>query len=87
VSRCVMDSVCSLRSVAVWPSHTMSIQFPVKLHVMPAILMSVLASARVLLMLFVICALSCQSLIRGGESKTNVSLLGWCCARGFWVLG
>jgi hypothetical protein len=27
VSRCVMDSACSLRSVAVWPSCTMSIQF------------------------------------------------------------
>jgi hypothetical protein len=33
------------------------------------------------------CALSCRSLISGGESKTNVSLLGWCRASGFWVLG
>jgi hypothetical protein len=61
----------------VWPSRTISIQFPVKPHVIPAILMSVLANVRVLLTLFVMCALSCWSLIRGGESNMNVSQLGW----------
>jgi hypothetical protein len=66
-----------LTSVAVWPSSTISMQFPMDLHVIPAILMSILANASMLLTLFVMCALSFQSLIRGGDLNTNVIQLGW----------
>jgi hypothetical protein len=52
VSRCVMDSACGLRLVAVWPSHTTSMQFPDKLHVIPEILMFDLANA--------VCCLHCS---------------------------
>jgi hypothetical protein len=65
VSRCVIDSVYSLRSVAVWPSDTISIQFPIRLHVIPEILMFALANMSVFFMLFVICVLSFWLLIRG----------------------
>jgi hypothetical protein len=82
-----MDSVYSLSSVAVWPSCTISMQFPVRLYVIPEILMFALANTSVLFMLFVICVLSFWSSVRGGDLNTNVSWLGWCYARGFWVLG
>jgi hypothetical protein len=61
-----MDSAYGLRSVAVWPLHTISMQFAVKLHVIPDILMFDLANVSVLFMLFVMCVFSFQSLTRGG---------------------
>jgi hypothetical protein len=52
-----MDSAYGLRSVAVWPSCTISMQFPIRLYVIPEILMFDLANTSVLFTLFVICAL------------------------------
>jgi hypothetical protein len=43
-----MDSAYGLGSVAVWPSCTISMQFPVRLHVIPEILMFDLANVSVL---------------------------------------
>jgi hypothetical protein len=51
-------------------------QFPARLHVIPAIRTSCLFSARVLLMFVKILALSIRSLIGGGDVYIIVSLLG-----------
>jgi hypothetical protein len=63
VSRCAMDSVWFKVSSCV-ASCTISMQFPVKLHVIPKSLIFDLAKVSVLFTLFVICVLSYQSLER-----------------------
>jgi hypothetical protein len=83
----VIVSTCGLRLVAAWPSCTSSMQFPIKLYVIPEMQIFVLASASVLFTLIMMCVLSFWLLVGGGESNMNVSQLGWCHTSGFCVLG
>jgi hypothetical protein len=71
-----MDMVCGSRSAARCPSHVRRMQFPARLHVTPAIRTFCLFSARVLLTLVNILALSIHSLIGGGEVYIIINLLG-----------
>jgi hypothetical protein len=82
-----IDLACGLRSVAECPSCVRRMQFPAKLHVIPAMRTSSLSSASELLTFVSILALSLRLLIGGGELNIIVNLLGWCQARGFGGFG